>query len=384
MRVLFTSVAAWGHVHPMVPLARAFIARGDEVLWATAPDASARLERDGIPTTPAGLTEAEMGPRFSEVFDTVAHLPPQERPRHVFGKIFGRVSASASFAAIDAAVRDWQPDVLICEQGEFAGPLAAALAGVPNICHAFGPRLPADRVSRVEAEVEPLWAANGLDVPRFAGCYSHLYLDIYPPSLAAGPSAIACDIQLLRPVGFATVGEAVPDFVAADDPRPLVYLTLGTVFNSLRALSDAVQAVGGLPVRVVVTVGPNGDPAALGDQPDNVYVARYISQSDLLPYCSAVVSHAGSGTFLAALAAGLSQVCLPQGADQFLNAAAGQASGAAISLRPDEAGVDSIREAVDRALHDESVHAAARTAAREIAAMPGPDDVAELLAARFA
>lgn len=383
MRVMFTSVAAWGHVHPMVPLARAFVERGDAVVWATAPDACARLARDGIATTPAGLTEAEMGPRFAEIFASVADLPPPDRPRYVFGQLFGRVSATASFDAIHTAVGDWAPDVLICEQGEFAGPLAAALAGIPNVCHAFGPRLPTDRVERVEAEVAALWAAHGREVPRFGGCYDHLYLDIYPPSLASAGSSIACDVQALRPETFATAGEALPDFVTADDLRPLVYVTLGTVFNSVRALADAVEGASDLPVRVVATVGPNGDPEALGQHQDNVHVARYISQSDLLGHCAAVVSHAGSGTFLAAIAAGLPQLCLPQGADQFLNAGAGSASGAALTLAPGEATPAAIREALRRVLNEPAFADAARAVAADIARMPPAAAVAELLATRY-
>ena len=54
----------------------------------------------------------------------------------------------------------------------------------------------------------------------------------------------------------------------------------------------------------------------LGSLPGNVHVSRVIPQSLLLPRCSAVVSHGGSGTLLAALAHGLPQVCLPQAADQ--------------------------------------------------------------------
>jgi hypothetical protein len=33
-RVLFTAPAGLGHIHPMVPLARAMVARGHDVLWA--------------------------------------------------------------------------------------------------------------------------------------------------------------------------------------------------------------------------------------------------------------------------------------------------------------------------------------------------------------
>ena len=48
VRVLFTVSPSWGHIHPMVPLARAFGDVGDAVLWATASDVIPRLEREGF------------------------------------------------------------------------------------------------------------------------------------------------------------------------------------------------------------------------------------------------------------------------------------------------------------------------------------------------
>lgn len=92
-----------------------------------------------------------------------------------------------------------------------------------------------------------------------------------------------------------------------------------------------------------------------------------------------MVSHAGSGTALGTLAAGLPQLCLPQGADQFLNAAAVAKGGAGISLAPDAATPAAIQDAVRRLLDDASYCDAAARIALSIAAMPSPDDVAIVL-----
>jgi UDP:flavonoid glycosyltransferase YjiC (YdhE family) len=136
-------------------------------------------------------------------------------------------------------------------------------------------------------------------------------------------------------------------------------------------------------VRAVVTVGPDGNPAPLGPQPPNVHVARYIPQDQLLPHCAAVVSHAGSGTFLAALAAGLPQVCLPQAADQFLNAAACDRSGTCITVAPGDPTAEQVTAALGRVLSDASFRTAAERVSGEIAAMPSPHEVAELLQSRY-
>jgi UDP:flavonoid glycosyltransferase YjiC (YdhE family) len=117
----------------------------------------------------------------------------------------------------------------------------------------------------------------------------------------------------------------------------------------------------------------------VGDQPDHVRVERYVPQSAVLPHCDVVVSHAGSGTSLATLEHELPQLCLPQGADQFLNAAAIAGYGAGLSLLPDAASAEAIGAAVQQLLEDSSYRAAAQRIASSIRAMPTPADVAEVL-----
>ena len=121
----------------------------------------------------------------------------------------------------------------------------------------------------------------------------------------------------------------------------------------------------------------------LGPQPENVHVARYIPQTQLLDHCAAVVSHAGSGTFLAALAAKLPQVCIPQAADQFFNAAACAKVGAGIAIAPDGVTVEAIDEAVTTLLEEAAYREAACRVSGEIAAMPSPTEVVDKLHATY-
>ncbi len=88
------------------------------------------------------------------------------------------------------------------------------------------------------------------------------------------------------------------------------------------------------------------------------------------------MSHAGSGTFLAALAAGLPQLLLPLGADQFSNAAAGAATGAAIRIDPEAFDAAAVRQALVQLLGEPAYAAAAARTQGEIRAMPAPDEVA--------
>jgi MGT family glycosyltransferase len=154
---------------------------------------------------------------------------------------------------------------------------------------------------------------------------------------------------------------------------------MGTVFNDPAPLIAIVTGLSELDLRVLATVGPTADPAALGTQPVNVRVERYVPQTRVLQHCDVVVSHAGSGTVLSTLTLGLPQLCVPQGADQFLNADAVAAAGAGMSLMPAEADADAIRDAVVRLLDDASFRDAASRVSASIASMPSPDEVAPVL-----
>jgi UDP:flavonoid glycosyltransferase YjiC (YdhE family) len=381
VRVLFTSVPSVGHLHPMMPLARAFLGRGDEVLWVTGADGCQRLVRAGIAALPAGLDEPTGKGEFDQRFPEVRDLPREQWPDFMFPRLFGRVRAPRMLEDALPVAEAWRPDLVVCDAAELAGPIVASKLGVPNLTHSFGSMLPAPRVAAASEEVAPLWAANGLDSRPFCGCYDHRYLDIYPSSLQRADMSHVNGRQLLRAEGEATAGEdEPPEWLAEQSPLPLLYLTLGTIFSSDAVLRAAIEGIRELPIRVVLTVGPDGDPASLGAQPDNVHVARYIPQQLLLPRCTAVISHAGSGTFLATLAAGLPQLCLPQAADQFVNAAAAVASGCGIALPPAAVDAEGVRDAVQRLLGGPAFRHAATRTGEEIAAMPSAPQVAETLA----
>ena len=381
MRILFTSNPGFGHVHPMVPLARALGDRGHEVRWAVAADACPRVGAAGFGTFPAGIAGDERRAEFDRCLAEAASLPPEQRPDRMFPAFFGEVCTPPMLDDLLPVVDAWQPALVVNDASELAAPLAAQLRGVPHVTHAFGALLPAHRVAAAADAVAPLWRANDLEPRPYAGSYDHVYLDIYPPSMRFGSYDHVPVVQPLRPVPFDAMGEMGGPFVAGD--RPLVYLTFGTVFNDPGVFTAAMDGLARLDVDVLVTVGPAADPAALGAIPLNVRVERYVPQTAVLPHCAVVVSHAGSGTFLASLGLGIPQLCLPQAADQFINAGQGAAAGAALTLTPNEATADSIAEAVGRLLVEPAFGDAARRVREEIAGMPGPDEVAAVLEGRF-
>lgn len=123
---------------------------------------------------------------------------------------------------------------------------------------------------------------------------------------------------------------------------------------------------------MLLTVGRELDPAALGPLPPHVRVERWIAQERVLPRAAAVVCHGGSGTLFGALAAGLPVVALPLFADQPVNARLLAAAGAGLVVPP-PAEPAALAAAVGAVLGKPSYARAARAIAAAMAAAPSVD-----------
>ncbi|MDQ1599117.1 MAG: hypothetical protein QOD68_591 [Actinomycetota bacterium] len=379
MRVLFSSTWGYGHVLPMVPLARAFVAAGHTVYWAASGNAGEVVTAAGIDAVPAGLDGPGADDARRRLRAALATVPPQEKAAFAFPTMFGEWATPPMVRDLLPLARELQADLLVHEQAEHAAPLVGALLGVPSVTHAFGGAVPPGFLVETGERLGWLWSEHGLTTPPYAGAFTGTYLDICPPAVQTVPVEHIPTRQPLRPVSYTGEPAPLPAGVGDDDPRPVVYLTLGTVYNGTSALQAAIEGLADLGARVLVTVGPDGDPTALGPVPDHVTVARWVNQADVLPHCAAVVSHGGSGTFLGALGLGLPQLCLPQAADQFRNAAAAVSTGAGLALAPDAATPEAVRESVRRILLEDGFRGAAAGLADTIRAMPDPAEVVTVL-----
>jgi len=216
----------------------------------------------------------------------------------------------------------------------------------------------------------------GLELPtRIDGLPARPHLDICPPSFQDKDFLTTADRVELRHVPFA---EPIREPSWAAGRRARVYLTFGTVFATANLLATVIAGLSRLNVHVLVAAGPVHVPD-IGELPGNVLVQKRLAQAHVLGKADLVVHHGGSGTMLGALAAGVPQLVLPQGADQFANAGALAAAGAGLRLLPEEQNADAVAEQAATVLRDSAYRDAARGLAAEIAAMPAPAEVARRL-----
>ena len=378
MKVLVVCVPAAGHVNPLLPVVRALLSQGERVVVASGIDPGGAVQRSGGEFRCAGHEEMDWyGTLQARTRGAPGDGLPPERINHYFlPRLFGEVGAVDMIDDLLSAGRELEPDLVLYETYALAGPLAADVLGVPAVHHLIGPMLPDEVLDLANDAVSPLWRSFGRDAPGYAGVYSGTTIEVTPPSLEALdlPSG---ERLALRPA-------PLPKQEATRSDPPVIYATLGTFFGSnLDVFRIVLEGLASEPIDVVATLGTDQDPAALGSVPSNARVERFIPQGDILPGCSAVVHHGGSGTMFGSLAHGLPQVVIPQGADNFINGELLSRASAGTMIGPAELTPERLRDAVRLVLDDPAFTAVARGIASELAAMPAPDQVARSLGARF-
>lgn len=380
LRVMCTCLPGWGHFLPMQPLARALAAAGHVVAFATAGDFCPRIEQAGFVAYPAGISLAEQLAEAARRFPHEHALPHgKERFCEFVPRMLAGVAAPPRAGDLVPVLHEWRPDLLVHDETDFGGPVAAAVAGVPYADHSVGFLRPLQMARLARSTIAPLWERWDVDLGPHGGLFRYAYLDVCPPSLQS-PEIIDVDVaHPMRNTDIEPGGDPLPAWVADLGTAPTVYVSLGTVFDRGGEVFTAIlDGLRDEHLDVIVTVGNQNDPAALGPQPDNVHIERFIPQSLLLPYCDAVVNQGGTA-ILPILAHGLPLLVLPQRANQFHNGELCVAAGVARQLLPAEVTAVSVKAAVFSLLDDPAYRRRSREVAEEIARMPHPVERVRLL-----
>jgi MGT family glycosyltransferase len=165
-----------------------------------------------------------------------------------------------------------------------------------------------------------------------------------------------------------------------EDARPLILVSYSTSFqNQGPTLQRVAEAVAPLPVRVLMTLGHRiaADELRL---PPNVVAAPFVPHAAVLGRTRLVVTHAGHGTVMAAVTAGVPLVCTPMGRDQYVVSGCVERLGlgrvAAMTASPED-----LRRTLAAALADDALQARARAFAAGLDVAAGLARALEVLEA---
>lgn len=362
-KALFLSLPLHGHTNPSLPVVRALVERGDEVTYYSAAAFAIKVEEAGALYRPyrnaflAGITN--LPDRVEELSwlltRTTAELLAQaaafraERPDYIitdsvapWGHWLGEmlrvpVVTSVSTFAINRHVLQYA-----VRHG--ARPKSARLVW-SKLKH-IGKAIALTRRLRREHEVKG---------PGITGLvFGRSDLNVVYTSRDFQPCAETFDdrFQFVGPsLPASSEGPSLP--ATRDANVPLVYVSLGTLFNATPEFyKGCFAAFRDEPVRVIMSIGTNVSEAALGAPPANFVVKPHVPQLDVLERASVFLTHGGMNSVSESLYHGVPVVVVPQMSEQAMVGHRAEELGAGMCLSKDHTTPEHLRASVNRLLGD--------------------------------
>lgn len=353
---------------PLLPLIRELAAQGDDVTaYGTAPFAAA-IESTG----------ARFRPYRAGRLHDLAGLP--DRTDAIASVLMGIVGDVLASDLQD--MRDARPDYVVTDSVAPWGHWVAQLLGVPLVTsittfamnrhvlafaasHGVRPRslrLVMSKLAHVSrALLQRRRLARRYGVPGlgvFATVFGRSALNLVHTSRQFQPCGETFDesFHFVGPPAVdpdAVLRARVPAPPWPPGTSPLVYVSLGTLFNADAAFyRQCVAAFRDEPVRVVMSIGSRVQPADLGALPGNVAVAATVPQIDVLRQASAFVTHGGMNSVSESLRLGVPMVTVPQMGEQEIVSRRVEQLGAGIYLAKGDVSPETLRASVRRLLDE--------------------------------
>jgi UDP:flavonoid glycosyltransferase YjiC (YdhE family) len=278
--ILFVTWDGGGNLPPELEIASELAARGHHVRFMghrvqAERAASAGLELTSYPT--AGDFSAEAGPTIGQL---LVNFSDRAKGRDVLADLRGRPA-----------------DLVVVDCYLFGVMAELHAAHVPYVV--FEHSLDGNFRRELRGPLALLLRLRGVRPAALVGAGTAVLV----PTLAELDPTASTEV-----VHTGTVAVGTP--ARAATPTILVSLSTFRVKGLVPTWQRVLDAVDGLPARVVATTGPAVGAAELR-VPANVELHRWLPHAEIMPQVSLVVSHGGHGTTMTALAHDLPLLVLP-------------------------------------------------------------------------
>ncbi len=326
-RIVWINTPAHGHTNPTLPVVAELVRRGHTVDYFSYPAFAPQITATGARFhSYAGLSAMDFADFDTNLFRLAATM--LEGTVELLPALLTQVEALA-------------PDVVVYDSLAPWGRAVAELLGAPRVCSvttfamnnrvvmqspvqmrnlvAMGPaalsRLPDFMRARAL-----LRSRHGVRVPSILSVFSN-----------PGPQNLVFTSRTFQPVAGAFaparyhfVGPPLKHreqeaFTPAPHMagRPLIYVSLGTLFNARADIYRAcIAASVGAPWQLLISVGERIALDELGALPANVTVARSVAQVGVLRHAALFITHGGMNSAQEGLYQSVPLLVMPQAADQ--------------------------------------------------------------------
>ena len=359
---LFFGLPLSGHTNPSLPLVAEITRRGTRVVYYSSPVFAGRIEAAG----------AEFRPYRNAFLNDLRQLPDRtdelswlltEATADILERQLAGVTAERADYVIADSVAPWGQWIgqlldrpVVTSTTTFAINRHVMGYAVSHGVRPKGPRAILAKLGHIAKAVRlgrRLRRRYGVPGTTFMGMvFGQSKLNIVYTSRDVQPCAETFDDR------FVFVGPALASRVEAaafpwDELQhpTIVYVSLGTLFNrDVTFFRNCMQVLGGMDCQAVLSVGEQVRVEDLGQIPSNVLVRSQVPQLELLRRTSAFVTHAGMNSVNESLAFGVPMVVVPQMSEQYIVARRVEELGAGVYVDKSDAGVDTLRRAIDAVL----------------------------------
>jgi MGT family glycosyltransferase len=352
-RILMTGIPTYGLANPTFGLTKALIEAGHNVDYLMPEAFRAGVERCGASLV-AYASYLGGKPVTQPIQGLAARVLFDELTREVLrrGNDYDLVIATGlqpQFARIERGLKPpvvrfspifWQDDRTLVE-------LMAHADALPHLLR-YGLGTPWLRQAASQVLGRALLGNGGRDVVDLLSPQSSV-LNLTVASRYYQPRADDFDdtcVYLGPTPTIATPDQTFPIERLREHPSPVIYVTLGTVYNSWTGYFRKVaEAFANTDALVVIAAGRAEMVAKIGPVADNVLVYPFVPQAEVLAEADLCFTHGGFGSITDAVLLGVPLVVTPLGGDQFFNAYRLLALDAAKVLPPQKVTVERIRAA---------------------------------------
>ena len=279
MRILFSSTKGLGHLRPLLSYAVTAQSRGHTVCVATPDGAGSTLQDLGLAHAPFAT------PADDDVKAVTAPwqgLPAEEFVVRFVKKVFADLRPRAALPALRQTIHEWRPDLVVREFAEFGAAIAAEEAGLPHA--RVAPHCGTAEMGLIALAAEPIdeiRRETGLKPDEGFALRAAQGFSGFPATLDGDESAcLPRPTFRVRGSRQSTGRDGRPPRWAESDGRPLLYISFGTEAgsspNTRAPYRLAVETVSDMPIRALLTTGPNIDVSSLGPSPPNVTIEAWV------------------------------------------------------------------------------------------------------------
>lgn len=335
-KTVFLSMPAHGHINPTLPVVAELVRRGEEVIYYALEEFEPAIIR-------TGASFRSYGEKFP--------IHPSRLDQKLFESTFGTVYTllEASQFVLDnllEEIKAHQPDYLVHDAFIPWGTYLTRILKVPSISSISNIAMDRKVTSTVPSvtfgTLRDLFLTERNYVKRSQELLTNLS-ERYPVRKPQNPFELFGVFQNYEELNLVYTSRMFQPFADNFDPqnfkfvgpsllprpeapvfpfealtgKPLIYISLGTIYNARPEFYRACfKAFGATAWQVVMAVGSQVSKELLGQAPGNFIIREVVPQLEVLKRASLFITHGGMNSVSEALYNNVPMVVLPQSADQ--------------------------------------------------------------------